>query len=71
MRRDVGESPLIAKSDRILTTISIGVVTCNVAMTGIADLMRAADQTLYDAKGGGRNRVVCSIAAGSIPAHRF
>jgi PleD family two-component response regulator len=52
-----------------LTTISIGVAVCNVAMIGIADLMRAADQALYDAKGGGRNRVVCSTDAGSIPAH--
>jgi diguanylate cyclase (GGDEF)-like protein len=69
LRRDVGENPLIAKSDRILTTISIGVAVCNVAMIGIADLMRAADQALYDAKGGGRNRVVCSIDAGSLPAH--
>jgi diguanylate cyclase (GGDEF)-like protein len=69
LRRDVGENPLIAKSDRILTTISIGVAAWNAAMTGIADLMRAADQALYDAKGGGRNRVVCSTAAGGIPAH--
>jgi diguanylate cyclase (GGDEF)-like protein len=69
LRRDVGENPLIAKSDRILTTISIGVAEYNAAMIGIADLMRSADHALYDAKGGGRNRVVCSVEAGSIPAH--
>jgi diguanylate cyclase (GGDEF)-like protein len=68
LRCDVGENPLIARSDRILTTISIGVAACNVGMIGIADLMRAADQALYDAKGGGRNRVVCSTDAGSTPA---
>lgn len=69
LRRDVAENPLIANSDRIATTISIGVAARTEAMTGIADLMRAADQALYDAKGGGRNRVVCGTGAGSIPAH--
>jgi diguanylate cyclase (GGDEF)-like protein len=71
LRQDVAESPLVAKLDRISTTISIGVAVCNDAMTGIADLMKAADQALYDAKSSGRNRVVCGPDAGasSIPAH--
>jgi diguanylate cyclase (GGDEF)-like protein len=69
LRRSVAENPLIAKLDRISTTTSIGVAVRNDAMTGIADLMRAADQALYEAKGGGRNRVACGTVAGSIPVH--
>ncbi len=66
LRRDVAENPLIANSDRISTTISIGVAACSDATIGIADLMRAADQALYEAKGGGRNRVVCGTSTGSV-----
>jgi diguanylate cyclase (GGDEF)-like protein len=64
LRRNVAGNPLTAKSGRISTTVSIGVAVHNGAMTGIADLMKAADRALYDAKSGGRNRVVCGASAG-------
>ena len=43
-------------------TVSIGVAAWLPGMTGVDDLMRAADEQLYRAKQGGRNRV-CSTPA--------
>lgn len=41
------------------TTISVGVATATAEMGEFPALMRAADEGLYEAKRGGRNRVVC------------
>ena len=38
-------------------TVSVGVAIASEEMTGISELMKAADQALYDAKRAGRNRV--------------
>ena len=59
LRSEVATNPLIVGSVRISTTISIGAAAANEAMTGIADLMKAADKALYDAKHSGRNCVIC------------
>jgi diguanylate cyclase (GGDEF)-like protein len=59
LRCEVVENPLVVTSGKIPATVSIGVATVDSAMTGISDLMKAADQALYQAKRGGRNRVVC------------
>ena len=67
MRREVAQNPLTAEPDRIATTISIGVALRAEDMSGIADLMKDADQALYDAKSSGRNRVVCTTLA-AMPA---
>ena len=69
LRREVAENPLIASSDRISTTISIGVAMCTDSMDGISDLMKVADKALYDAKSSGRNCVVCPTDIGNIPDH--
>ena len=70
LRREVAENPLVADTDRISTTISIGVASRDEAMTGISDLMKVADRALYEAKNGGRNRVVCAAGTDGNPVHK-
>ena len=69
LRREVADNPLTARSDPIPSTISIGVALLDDSMTGIADLMNVADHALYEAKSGGRNRVVCGTGVAGIPVH--
>jgi diguanylate cyclase (GGDEF)-like protein len=46
----------------IKTTVSIGVVTvAQGAAVEAAAVISAADKNLYEAKSGGRNKVVCSL----------
>jgi len=66
LRREVAKSPLAEVSHS--ATVSIGVATADETMTGISDLIKAADQALYAAKRSGRNRVMTSIAATDAPA---
>lgn len=56
LRRVISEHnwPIIA------VTVSIGLATVTSGEAGVAELVRAADQALYAAKAGGRNRVICS-----------
>jgi diguanylate cyclase (GGDEF)-like protein len=41
-------------------TISVGVAELTESLHAVGDLMRIADKALYDAKNGGRNRVVAA-----------
>ena len=57
IRQIVERSPAICEETAIPFTISIGVATATTGFTGdAAALVRAADQALYQAKLGGRNR---------------
>ena len=65
LRAEVANHPLTVNSAEVPATVSIGIAAADRTMTGIADLMRAADHALYEAKRTGRNRVsVNSIEQG-------
>lgn len=58
LRRSVEAMSLTHEHAAIRVTISIGVARQQAEMTGAAELLRVADAQLYEAKKGGRNRVV-------------
>ena len=57
LRQRVEAEPFVHDGESLRLTISIGVAEAEAAMAGIGDIMKRADQALYDAKRGGRNRV--------------
>lgn len=57
LRQRVEAAPFVNDEESLRLTISIGVAEAEANMAGISDVMKCADQALYDAKGGGRNRV--------------
>jgi diguanylate cyclase (GGDEF)-like protein len=57
LRQHVEAAPFDADGESLRLTISIGVAEAEIGMAGIGELMKCADQALYDAKRGGRNRV--------------
>jgi diguanylate cyclase (GGDEF)-like protein len=68
LRSEVAANSLVVASRSIPATISIGVATSLDAMNSISELMKAADQALYDAKHAGRNRVICCISRDAAPS---
>jgi diguanylate cyclase (GGDEF)-like protein len=67
LRREVASTPLMDPLQPIPTTVSIGVAAATAAMSDVSDLMKAADQALYDAKRAGRNCVICKALAEPAP----
>jgi diguanylate cyclase (GGDEF)-like protein len=57
LRQRVEAAPFVNDEESLRLTISIGVAEAEANMAGISDVMKCADQALYDAKRGGRNRV--------------
>jgi diguanylate cyclase (GGDEF)-like protein len=70
LRRDVESRPFPGRELQPLgaLTISGGVATFPEDATTDVELIRAADQALYQAKNGGRNRIVAAGAPASAPA---
>ena len=68
LRREVAGNALVVASHAIPATVSIGVATALPGMKDVSDLMKAADQALYDAKHAGRNRVICRACHDPAPS---
>lgn len=67
IRRAIESDPVMHAGYRINITISCGAAVLIDADTGIADVIRRADQALYDAKNQGRNRVCCGLNLENTP----
>ncbi len=71
MRCAVEEAPLVQDGQRLAITLSLGVAERTPVMNSVDDLLKAADDALYRAKHGGRNRVVIAgEAEGATGANR-
>jgi diguanylate cyclase (GGDEF)-like protein len=62
LRRAVAASPIVIGDARIALTVSIGLAEATLSMPGADALMKLADQSLYQAKSAGRNRIASGIA---------
>jgi diguanylate cyclase (GGDEF)-like protein len=59
--RAVAAEPFEVAGSRFWMTVSVGVAARRPPIDNAAELLRLADQALYEAKGGGRNRVIADI----------
>jgi diguanylate cyclase (GGDEF)-like protein len=63
LRRRIEAEPLGVDTELLRITTSIGVAEADAAMASLGDLLKRADQALYDAKHDGRNRVRTRLPA--------
>ncbi len=67
MRQAIASQAIHSGSTQWSVTVSMGVAERTHSMNGPQDLLKAADERLYAAKNGGRNRV-CAAGAAADPA---
>ena len=70
LRQALEAEPFVVEGESLRVTVSIGVSETDRAMGGLGDLMRRADQALYDAKREGRNRVKSRFAVVPPTSHK-
>ena len=58
IRKAVASLPIDYNGHQIEVTISTGVVLKNDSIHSVDDLIKQSDLALYDAKNGGRNKVI-------------
>jgi two-component system, cell cycle response regulator len=62
VRAEIAEIPFGINGENVAVTVSVGVSSLKRSIDSVADLLKRADVALYEAKSGGRNRVVAKAA---------
>ena len=62
IRAEIARTPFLAGGSSLEVTVSVGVSSLGKGTDTVAKLMKRADMALYEAKSGGRNRVVAKAA---------
>jgi two-component system cell cycle response regulator len=62
VRAEIAELPFAINGIGVPVTVSVGVSSLKRGVDSVADLLKRADVALYEAKSGGRNRVVARAA---------
>ncbi|MBN9271534.1 MAG: diguanylate cyclase, partial [Mesorhizobium sp.] len=62
VRAEIASQPFVIGTQTVEVTVSVGVSCVLKGQDSVAALMKRADLALYEAKSGGRNRVVAKAA---------
>ena len=62
VRAEIAELPFLINGEGVPVTVSVGLSSLKRGVDSVAELLKRADVALYEAKSGGRNRVVARAA---------